>query len=47
MVIDSEFVYHFVDPDLRIETFFEKGETSENTGVNFERGDVGISAHLY
>ena len=26
------FVYHFVDPDLRVETFFEKDEAAENRG---------------
>ena len=41
------FVYHFEDPDLKIETFFEKGETGENGGVNFEIGDISTSAHLY
>ena len=32
------FVYHFVDPDLRIETLFEKDGAAENGGgsVDFE-----------
>ena len=29
MVIDSIFVYHFVDPDLRVKTFFEKDGGAE------------------
>ena len=41
------FVYHFVDPDLRVETFFEKDEAAENGGVDFEIRDIGLSAHLY
>ena len=47
MVINSTFVYHFVDPDLRIETLFKKDEATENGGVDFEIGDIGTSAHLY
>ena len=27
VVIDSIFVYHFVDPDLRVEIFFERGDS--------------------
>ena len=34
------FVYHFVDPDLRIEAFFKKDEAAENGGVDFEIGDM-------
>ena len=41
------FVYHFVDPDLRVKTFFEKDEQAENGGVDFEIGDIGTFAHLY
>ena len=41
------FVYHFVDPDLRVETFFQKDGAAENRGVDFEIGDIGTSAHLY
>ena len=47
MVIGSVFVFHFVDPDLWIEKFFEKDEAVENGGVDFEIGDVGTSAHLH
>ena len=36
------FVYHFVDPDLRVETFLKKVETAENGGVDFEIRDIGI-----
>ena len=41
------FVYHFEDPDLRVETFFEKDEAGGNGGVDFEIGDVRTSAHFY
>ena len=47
MLIDSMFVYHFVDRDLRIEIIFRKEGTAENGGINFEIGDICISAHLY
>ena len=32
------FIYHFVDPDLRVETFFKKDEAAENGGVDFKMG---------
>ena len=32
MVIDSMFVYHFFDPDLRVEVIFRKERTAENSG---------------
>ena len=41
------FIYHFVDPDLRVEIFFKKDETAENGGVDFELGEIGTSTHLY
>ena len=47
LVIDSIFVDHFVEPDLRVETFFQKDEAAENGGVDFEIGDIGTTAHLY
>ena len=47
MVIDSMFVYHFVDPELRIEIFFQKEGTAENGGVDFEIVCMGISEHLH
>ena len=47
MVINSMFIYHFVGPDLRVETFFKKDEAAENGCVDFEAGDIGTSAHLY
>ena len=34
------FVYHFVDPDLRIEKFFKKDKAPENGGVDVEIGDM-------
>ena len=47
VVIDSMFVYYFVDPDLRVDIFFEKEEAAENGGIDFEIGDVDTSAQLY
>ena len=47
MVIDSIFVYHFVDPDLKVEVIFRKEGTAENGGIDFEIGDIGTSAHWY
>ena len=48
MVIDSMFVYHCFDPDLRIELLFKIEMVAENGGdVDFEIGDIGTSAHLY
>ena len=40
-------IYHFVDPGLRVETFFEKDEAVENGGVDFDIGDRGTSAYLF
>ena len=40
------FVYYFVDPDLRVETFLKKVKTAENGGVGFEIGDIGTSVYL-
>ena len=40
------FVYHFVDPDLRLEIFFEKEGAAENGSVDFEIEGIGISGHL-
>ena len=36
VVINSIFIYHFIDPDLRVETIFEKDEAKENGGVDCE-----------
>ena len=47
MVIDSIFIYHFVDPDLRVETLFKKDEAAENGGVDFQIGEIGTPARLY
>ena len=46
-VIDSMFVYNFVDLELRVETFFKKEGAVKNGGVDFEIGEIGTSAHLY
>ena len=40
-------VYHFVDPDLRVGTFFQKDGAAENGGVGFEMGDISTSPHLH
>ena len=40
------FVYRFVDPDLTVETFFQKDGAAENRGVDFEIGDIGTSAQF-
>ena len=47
MVIDSIFIYHFVDSDLNVEVIFRKEGTAENSGIDFEIGDIGTSAHWY
>ena len=47
MVIDSMFVYHFDDPDLRIEIIFRKEEIAEIGGVDFEIMDIDTSVHCY
>ena len=41
------FVYHFVDPDLKVEIIFWKEGTAENVGIDFEIVDADTSAHLY
>ena len=41
------FVYHFADPDLRVQIFFEKEGAAENGGADFEIGDLGTSQHFY
>ena len=41
------FVYHFVDPDLKVKVIFRKKGTAENGGIDFEIGDIGTSAHWY
>ena len=40
------FVYHFVDPDLRVETFSKKVKAAENGGADFEIRDIGTSVYL-
>ena len=34
VVINSMSIYHFIDPNLRVETIFEKDEAKENGGVD-------------
>ena len=33
------FVYHFIDPDLRVEVFFEKEDVTEQEIADFEIRD--------
>ena len=47
MVIDSMFVYHFVNPDLRVEIIFRKERAAENEVIDFEIGITYTSAHWY
>ena len=47
MVIDSVFVYHFVDPDLRVEIFFEKEGAAGNGSDGLEIKDKATSEDLY
>ena len=47
MLIDSMFVYHFIDSDLRAEMFFEKEQTAENGVVDFEIGEIGTFPLLH
>ena len=47
MVINIKFIYHFVDPDLTVEIFFEKKGTVENGNVDFQIRDIGTSTHMY
>ena len=46
MVINSIFVFHFVDPDIMIELIFRKEKTTKNWG-DFEIVDIDTSAHWY
>ena len=39
------FVYHFVNPDLRVEIIFRKERTAENGRIDFEIMDIDTSAH--
>ena len=41
------FVYQFIDPDLKVEIFFEKEGAAKNGGVAFEIGDISTSTHLH
>ena len=40
-------VYHFVNPNLRVEMFSEKEGAAEIEGAEFKIGDIGTSTHLY
>ena len=39
------FIYHFLDPDLRVEIFFEKEDVTEQGIVDLEIWDYGTSAY--
>ena len=41
------FVYHFLNPDLRLEIFFKKEGAAENGGVDFEIREICNSPNLY
>ena len=41
------FVYHFVDPELRLQLFFVKKGAAKTEGVDTEIGDIGTSTHLH
>ena len=41
------FVFHFVDPNMRVEIFFQKDEAPEKVGVDFEIENLSNSTHLY
>ena len=47
MVIDSMFVYQFVDSDLIVEIFSKKEVTAENGRVDFEIGNIDFPAELH
>ena len=44
---NRQYVYYFVDPDLRVEIILKKAGTAENGGIDYEIGDIGTSAHWY
>ena len=41
------FVYHFVDPDLKVEIIFRKEGTAENRDIDLEIGYIGTTVHWY
>ena len=45
MIIGSIFVYHFFDPDMRVEIIFRKEETAER--IDFKIMDIYTPAHWY
>ena len=49
MVINSTFVYHFFDPDVRVEIMFRKegNKRGKNGGIDFEIVDKDTSGHWY
>ena len=47
MVTDSIFVYHFLDPDLKVGVISRKEGTAENGENDFEIRDIGTSTYWY
>ena len=47
MVIDSTFVDHFVNPDLRAEITLRKDGAVENGRIDFKTVDIDTSADWY
>ena len=41
------FLYHFVDPDLRVEIIFRKDMKAESGWIDFEIVDKDTSVHWY
>ena len=42
-----QFVYCFVDPDLRVEIIFRKKRTANNGGIDFKIVDIDTFEHWY
>ena len=47
MIINSIIVYHFVDPDLRFQIFFEEEGRTKNGSFDSEIENMGTSSNLY
>ena len=41
------FIYHFVNPKLRVDIIFRKERTAKNERIDFEIVDIDTSAHWY
>ena len=40
-------VYHFVDPDQKVQIFFKNEGTAENGVNDYKIGDISTSSHLH